>query len=406
MSNQTSRNKFSYYFARDTIQDEIDQLQETAAVRAPNQTEFAITRWDDPGTGTPIPDNAGATLNSEVFIDDSWNQYGNASLSIEPEAAKPITGKSTLWVNSSDSNRLYFNDTAVTSSSGGAGDVVGPASATNRALVRYDGTTGKLIQDSPNTLLDVSGNLTVNTLSASAVNGVLDVCGKAGTFLTDSITTWTNDDRVKGSSVFINNNDDISGVGSVSLKTEATNPGGNNTLWHDGTDTFVGSTNITSGGGGNVTGSGIGVQTREIPIYSDSTGLNIETSFTQLFEEYKTGDFTTGISGDIINVPCEFLRIGNIVTIGFLSISSGFLNGEAELESPTGFVPLDFRPNSIRMQSFVPKTSSDNYDSDVLGTVTVENSGRIKIYRDIGGPETWSTSTGGWVGFAISFMRI
>lgn len=31
---------------------------------------------------------------------------------------------------------------------GGAGDVVGPASATDNAIVRFDGTTGKLIQDS------------------------------------------------------------------------------------------------------------------------------------------------------------------------------------------------------------------------------------------------------------------
>lgn len=32
---------------------------------------------------------------------------------------------------------------------GGSGDVVGPASATDNALVRFDGTTGKLIQNSP-----------------------------------------------------------------------------------------------------------------------------------------------------------------------------------------------------------------------------------------------------------------
>lgn len=33
-------------------------------------------------------------------------------------------------------------------SSGGTGDVVGPSSATDEAIARYDGTTGKLIQDS------------------------------------------------------------------------------------------------------------------------------------------------------------------------------------------------------------------------------------------------------------------
>lgn len=43
---------------------------------------------------------------------------------------------------------------------GGAGDVVGPASATDNALARFDGTTGKLIQNS-GTTLDDSGNLSV-----------------------------------------------------------------------------------------------------------------------------------------------------------------------------------------------------------------------------------------------------
>lgn len=36
----------------------------------------------------------------------------------------------------------------------GSGDVVGPSSATNNAVTRYDGTTGKLIQDSPVTISD------------------------------------------------------------------------------------------------------------------------------------------------------------------------------------------------------------------------------------------------------------
>jgi hypothetical protein len=41
-----------------------------------------------------------------------------------------------------------------TGSGGGSGDVVGPASATDNAITRYDGTTGKLIQNSTVTLSD------------------------------------------------------------------------------------------------------------------------------------------------------------------------------------------------------------------------------------------------------------
>lgn len=63
----------------------------------------------------------------------------------------------------------------------GAGDVVGPASATDDAIVRYDGTTGKLIQNSGATLSDAGvitasgfvGPLTGNasTATALAANG-------------------------------------------------------------------------------------------------------------------------------------------------------------------------------------------------------------------------------------------
>lgn len=41
---------------------------------------------------------------------------------------------------------------------GGSGDVVGPSSATDNAIARFDGTTGKLIQNS-NAILDDSGNV-------------------------------------------------------------------------------------------------------------------------------------------------------------------------------------------------------------------------------------------------------
>jgi hypothetical protein len=37
---------------------------------------------------------------------------------------------------------------------GGSGDVVGPSSATDNAIVRYDSTTGKLVQDSPASVAD------------------------------------------------------------------------------------------------------------------------------------------------------------------------------------------------------------------------------------------------------------
>jgi len=52
-----------------------------------------------------------------------------------------------------------------------AGDVVGPSLSTDNALVRFDGTTGKLIQNS-SVILDDSGNMSgVNTLVISGTTG-------------------------------------------------------------------------------------------------------------------------------------------------------------------------------------------------------------------------------------------
>ena len=66
----------------------------------------------------------------------------------------------------------------IASNASGSGDVVGPASSTDNALARFDGTTGKLLQNSAATLTD-AGLLTVpdasvtGTLTASHIHGNL-----------------------------------------------------------------------------------------------------------------------------------------------------------------------------------------------------------------------------------------
>jgi hypothetical protein len=54
---------------------------------------------------------------------------------------------------------------------GGSGDVVGPSSATDNAIARFDLTTGKLIQNSSATI-DDSGNITATNLSGTNTGNV------------------------------------------------------------------------------------------------------------------------------------------------------------------------------------------------------------------------------------------
>lgn len=69
-------------------------------------------------------------------------------------------GYAVVW----DATRGRFKFAA--SGGSGSGDVVGPASATDNALARFDSTTGKLIQNS-SAVLDDSGNLSTNGLLLS-----------------------------------------------------------------------------------------------------------------------------------------------------------------------------------------------------------------------------------------------
>ena len=61
--------------------------------------------------------------------------------------------------------------TIAASGGGGSGDVVGPASSTDNAFARFDGTTGKLIQDSTGATLSDTG--------AAVFTGALDVLGNS-----------------------------------------------------------------------------------------------------------------------------------------------------------------------------------------------------------------------------------
>lgn len=53
----------------------------------------------------------------------------------------------------------------------GTGDVVGPASSVDNAVVRFDGTTGKLVQNSAVTIADTTGDITGGKYNTVAISG-------------------------------------------------------------------------------------------------------------------------------------------------------------------------------------------------------------------------------------------
>lgn len=108
-------------------------------------------------------------------------------------AAAPTSGNlnnGELALNIQD-EKLYFKNAGGTvkllaSSAGAAGDVVGPASATDNAIVRFDGTTGKLVQNSVVTIADSTGDISgVGQLNATTLDAtnieVTNIKAKDGT---------------------------------------------------------------------------------------------------------------------------------------------------------------------------------------------------------------------------------
>jgi len=82
------------------------------------------------------------------------------------------SGTGSVTIESPNTNSDYT--VILPAASGTLGDVVGPASSTDNAVARFDGTTGKLIQNSAVTIADTSGNITTGGVVLTANGTVSD----------------------------------------------------------------------------------------------------------------------------------------------------------------------------------------------------------------------------------------
>lgn len=113
--------------------------------------------------------------------------YYSTTASATPLAANLTNGE--LAINITD-GKLYYKDNGGTvqllaSKAGSSGDVVGPASATDKAIATYDGTTGKLIQNNSGV------TITAGVITATGFSGPLNGTVGATTPTTGAFTTLT-----------------------------------------------------------------------------------------------------------------------------------------------------------------------------------------------------------------------
>jgi hypothetical protein len=126
--------------------------------------------------GVKLTNPASGDLLAVTDISDTTEAVSGTTKPMEmseviAEKVRTTTGPTVLTVGAvADNQFLKRSGTTVigaTPGGGGLGDVVGPASATDNALARYDTTTGKLIQDSP-IMVDDNGAITLPEIAAPA----------------------------------------------------------------------------------------------------------------------------------------------------------------------------------------------------------------------------------------------
>ena len=102
--------------------------------------------------------------------------YRSTTASAVPTSGNLADGE--LAINTND-GKLYYKDSGgavqlIASKAGASGDVVGPASATDNAVVRFDGTTGKLVQNSVVTIADSTGDIAgAGSITSTSASGIL-----------------------------------------------------------------------------------------------------------------------------------------------------------------------------------------------------------------------------------------
>jgi len=301
------------------------------------------------------PDTGSA--NAYVVTFSGVSTTYSAGLRIQFKAGNANTTASTLNVNAQGSKNITYQDGSALASGtiaansivdvmydgtqfllmndpAGAtgGDVVGPALATDNAVVRFDGATGKLIQNSVVTIADSTGDISgVGQLNATTVDAtnieVTNIKAKDGTAaatIADStgiitVSTQLNVDNLNFSANTISSTDTNgnivlapNGTGDVQVDADTLRVGDSNanaTITTNGTGDLIlntnagtnsGSITIADGTNGNITITPDG--TGEVAMSKvnidggaiDNTAIGASTASTGRFSSLADTGLTSG----------------------------------------------------------------------------------------------------------------
>jgi len=147
-------------------------------IGAPSTTGGGATgNWNINITGSAASATTATSATSATTATTATNIAGGTASQIPYQSGVGATTFVTAPTTSG--SFLKWNGTTyVWDVPAGGGDVVGPASATDNAIARFDGTSGKIIQNSAVTIADTTGDITggkYNGLTITTSTGTLTI---------------------------------------------------------------------------------------------------------------------------------------------------------------------------------------------------------------------------------------
>ena len=143
-----------------SIWQKVDNTETVTSVNGQTGAVVLTTTNVAEGTNLYYTDaRARASVSAGTGI--SYNNTTGVITNSAPDQVVALTGAGTTVVTGT------YPSFTITSTDANVGDVVGPASATDNAVARYDSTTGKLLQNSVVTIGDTGATTGITTLSAS-----------------------------------------------------------------------------------------------------------------------------------------------------------------------------------------------------------------------------------------------